>query len=96
MGKINIDTNQLSSAIQILEEKTQEMYEIFSNIESETKKVPQFWQGKVSEGNIGRFNEFIKNFEPTKEKCAQYISFLKDVAKKYSDLDENLKKSFDA
>lgn len=78
-NNINIDTNKLKEKVQILQDDTGKMREIFDNLKKIVDEIPSYWVSNTSDAVMTDFRKMYSDFDTIVESNKKYIEFLESI-----------------
>lgn len=83
--------NQLSQ----FQAEMKKMEALFTELESKTSEVNNFWEGKGSVSAVTAIKTFMETFNDVKSQNEKYVSFLNSTIDKYTTTDANISSSIE-
>lgn len=78
-NNINIDTNKLKEKVQLLQDDTGKMRDIFDSLKKLIDEVPSYWMSNTSDVVMSDFKKMYSDFDIIIESNKKYIEFLENI-----------------
>ena len=91
--EVFMDTNNLSLLAFSIENKIEEIDEIYKAIDSKLKSIDgtnNIWKGKSATAFVNLYQSVVKDFIPTIEELEKYNLFLASTIENYEKIENNL------
>lgn len=89
---IYLDEVELYNKIELLKNERKKMYDLFSNMNSNFKRMNSYWNGNTGIKVSEYLNDYIKDFPEIIRKIDKDIAFLEHVIEAHIEMNETLNK----
>lgn len=95
-GNIKVGSESIASQLSQFQAEMTNMQNLFTELETQTASVNNFWEGAGSDATVGAIKNFMKTFNDVKAQNDKYVAFLNGVIDKYTTTENKISESIDA